>query len=124
MSSITGNASGQAIIRELIEGDGIYQDDDQVTHIVNYQNIFNGSDTFKLCYSKNDFENFKHTGVFRSWQLVWQHSSVKPKKMSMEVAMLASLNGETLNTADGCMVEDDGTCPHGLPSPLIEYGVM
>ena len=58
MSSITGDASGQAIIKELIEGDGIYQGDDQVTHIVNYQNIFNGGDTFKLCYSKNDFENF------------------------------------------------------------------
>ena len=25
---------------------------------------------------------------------------------------------------DGCSVEPDGTCPHGLPSWLIAYGVV
>ena len=124
MSSITGDASGQAIIKELIEGDGIYQGDDQVTHIVSYQNVHNGGETFKLCYSKNAFENFKSTGTFMSWKLVWRHSSVKPKKMSLEQALRASMLDEDINTSDGCLVEPDGTCPHGFQSPLVEYGVM
>jgi len=49
---------------------------------------------------------------------------VKPKAMSLEQALRSSMLDEDINTADGCLVELDGTCPHGFQSPLVEHGLM
>lgn len=46
---------------------------------------------------------------------------------AIEVAedmMMRSLTDESVEALDGCIVEDDGTCPHGYPSWLVYAGLM
>lgn len=46
---------------------------------------------------------------------------------AIEVAedmMERSLTDESVEALDGCIVEDDGTCPHGYPSWLVYAGLM
>ncbi len=31
---------------------------------------------------------------------------------------------DSIETVDGCMVEPDGTCPHGYRSPMIVLGII
>jgi hypothetical protein len=37
---------------------------------------------------------------------------------------LFGLSEGTVETVDGCIVEPDGSCPHGFLSPLLEAGVI
>ncbi len=31
---------------------------------------------------------------------------------------------DSIETTDGCMVEPDGTCPHGYRSPMLVLGII
>ena len=33
-------------------------------------------------------------------------------------------DGSVMSTEDGCMVEPDGTCPHGQKSPALRLGLV
>ena len=43
---------------------------------------------------------------------------------SVESLLEAAVMGDIIETADGCMVEPDGTCEHGQKSPLLELGLI
>ena len=43
--------------------------------------------------------------------------------ISLEELMEMADEGEGV-TACGCTVEPDGTCPHGKPSLMLEYGLI
>lgn len=45
-------------------------------------------------------------------------------KPSVESLLSAAVMGDIIETADGCMVEPDGRCPHGQNSPLVDLGLI
>ncbi len=41
-----------------------------------------------------------------------------------EEIMLSAIRDGIVETEDGCIVEPDGSCPHGCQSPLILMGLI
>jgi len=53
-----------------------------------------------------------------------QAEKAKQPKPDVESLLRAAVMGDTVETSDGCEVEPDGECPHGLLSPLRELGLI
>ena len=53
-----------------------------------------------------------------------QTEKAKQPKPDVESLLRAAVMGDTVETSDGCEVEPDGKCPHGLLSPLRELGLI
>ncbi len=58
-----------------------------------------------------------------------EHKAIQRKRAalpqpSVESLLSAAVMGDIIETADGCMVEPDGTCPHGQNSPLVDLGLI
>lgn len=45
------------------------------------------------------------------------------RQLSLE-ELEAMLFDDSIEAADGCLVEPDGTCPHGYRSPLLVLGLI
>tara|TARA_R110000803_G_scaffold75326_1_gene139676 strand:+ start:402 stop:623 length:222 start_codon:yes stop_codon:yes gene_type:complete len=63
MSSLNDKAT----VDEIIAANGT----DGITHIIEYQNIFNGATTWKLCSGAKMFEYAMAEGAFINPKLVW-----------------------------------------------------
>jgi hypothetical protein len=46
------------------------------------------------------------------------------ESLSMETIESMVMGFTDCETEDGCMVEPDGTCPHGQKSPLLILGMI
>ena len=53
-----------------------------------------------------------------------QAEKAKQPKPDVESLLRAAVMGDTVETSDGCIVEPDGKCSHGLLSPLRELGLI
>ena len=53
-----------------------------------------------------------------------QDEKAKQPKPDVESLLRAAVMGDTVETSDGCEVEPDGECSHGLLSPLRELGLI
>jgi hypothetical protein len=53
-----------------------------------------------------------------------QAEKAQQPKPDVESLLRAAVMGDTVETSDGCEVEPDGKCPHGLLSPLRELGLI
>jgi hypothetical protein len=53
-----------------------------------------------------------------------QAEKAQQPKPDVESLLRAAVMGDTVETSDGCEVEADGKCPHGLLSPLRELGLI
>ena len=53
-----------------------------------------------------------------------QAEKAKQPKPDVESLLRDAVMGDTVETSDGCEVEPDGKCPHGLLSPLRELGLI
>ena len=53
-----------------------------------------------------------------------QAEKAKQPKPDVESLLRDAVMGDTVETSDGCIVEPDGECPHGLLSPLRELGLI
>jgi hypothetical protein len=50
--------------------------------------------------------------------------SRRPTAGELEIAMMTAEAEGTCEALDGCVVEPDGVCPHGIPSVLRAAGVI
>ncbi len=67
------SVSYKDIVDDLIEGNGRSKEGgDTITHIIEYQNIFDRSPTWKLCRSKEEYKVAMATGAFIDPFLMWE----------------------------------------------------
>jgi hypothetical protein len=60
-------------VDEIIAANG----KDGITHIIEYENIFNGGTTWKLCAGKEIYEYAIVEGAFINPRLIWQKQGTK-----------------------------------------------
>tara|TARA_R110000824_G_scaffold114010_8_gene264186 strand:- start:3096 stop:3317 length:222 start_codon:yes stop_codon:yes gene_type:complete len=68
MSSV----SDRQTVDEIIAANG----SDGITHIIEYQNMFDGRLTWKLCTGKKMYEYAMETGVFIEPKLIWRKKQI------------------------------------------------
>ena len=62
------STNDRATVDEIIDANGKWK----ITHIIRYQNIFDGATTYKLCEGAKLFEHAMRTGAFINPQLIWE----------------------------------------------------
>lgn len=62
------STNDRATVDEIIDANGKYK----ITHIIGYQNIFDGATTYKLCEGKKMYEYAMKTGAFINPKLLWE----------------------------------------------------
>ncbi len=66
------------IVDDIIAGNGrskkvrYSEGQDTITHIIEYQNIFDRSPTWKLCRNEEEYEYAMETGAFINPFLMWE----------------------------------------------------
>ena len=61
------------IVDNIIEGNGRGQEGgDTITYIIEYQNIFDRTPTWKLCRNRKEYEYAMETGAFINPFLLWE----------------------------------------------------
>ena len=69
--------SYKAIVDGVIEAGGKGEEGEKdITHIIEYSNIFNQAPTWKLCRSEEEYLNAMETGAFIDPFLLW--TSIRP----------------------------------------------
>ena len=64
--------SDRETVNEVIASNG----DGQTTHIIEYENQFDGSLSWKLCRSKEHYDYYMETGAFINPKLVWTMKTI------------------------------------------------
>ena len=65
--------SHKDIVDDIIEGNGRSKEGgDTTTHIIEYQNIFDRSPTWKLCRNEEEYKVAMATGAFIDPFLMWE----------------------------------------------------
>jgi len=64
--------SDRETVNEVIANNG----EGQTTHIIEYQNQFDGRLTWKLCKSEKHYEVFMETGAFINPRLIWTMKTI------------------------------------------------
>ena len=68
--------SNKGVVDEIIEAGGKGEAGDNVTHIIEYSNIFNQAPTWKLCRNEEEYKIAMETGAFINPFLLW--TSIRP----------------------------------------------
>ena len=61
---------------EIIEAGGKGEEGENVTHIIEYSNVFNQAPTWKLCRNEEEYKIAMETGAFINPFLLW--TSIRP----------------------------------------------
>ena len=72
MTSLSNNG----VVDEIIEAGGKGEKGENVTHIIEYSNIFNQAPTWKLCRNEEEYRIAMETGAFINPFLLW--TSIRP----------------------------------------------
>ena len=68
--------SNKGVVDEIIEAGGKGEKGENVTHIIEYSNIFNQAPTWKLCRNEEEYKIAMETGAFINPFLLW--TSIRP----------------------------------------------
>ena len=68
--------SNKGVVDEIIEAGGKGEEGENVTHIIEYSNIFNQAPTWKLCRNEEEYKIAMETGAFINPFLLW--TSIRP----------------------------------------------
>ena len=68
--------SNKGVVDEIIEAGGKGEKGENVTHIIEYSNIFNQAPTWKLCRNEEEYRIAMETGAFINPFLLW--TSIRP----------------------------------------------
>ena len=69
--------SNREIVNQIIEGNGVYMDDDLVVKIVEYHNMFNGDLAWGIIYHHEDLNRYHESAACIRPRTIWEHQSIR-----------------------------------------------